>query len=290
METTNQAVKLSHQVTQDGITLQVFTWPLQPQQSLKTGIIIVHGVGEHARRYDHVVPWFQANGYEVRLYDQRGFGASGGKRGDIPHAMSLVEDLQLIFDEYAKELANRGVIRAPLVLGHSMGGVVVGRAVTGSYIQPSGMILSSPGFIPRISGLQRALAKTAILVTPHLQVPHGLKLEKVSHVQAVIDHLKRDPLNHDKVTPTLVNFMLDEGPVAIQAAKHLRVPTLLLIAGDDHLVDPDGGRQFYQNIPEGLATLVVYAGRYHEIFNEDTATQAQIQGDINKWLSELITS
>lgn len=279
---------LSQIMAPGGVNLQVYTWKVADMLPLKAGIIIVHGVGEHSRRYDHVAGWFLELGIEVRLYDQRGFGTSGGARGDIPGKMSLVEDLQLVFNSYKQELEQRGISIPPLVLGHSMGGAVVASAVTAGYISPAAMILSSPGLIPKMAAWQKLAVKVSLFINPHLKVPHGLALDKVSHVDAVVEQLKSDPLNHDKVSPALVNFMVEEGLKSIHAANRVNIPCLLLVAGDDYLVNPDGARRFYQNLKPGIGMMQVFAGKYHEIFNEDDATRQEAKQFIQEWIKHVL--
>ena len=47
-------------------------------------VLLVHGLGEHAGRYDHVARRLNGWGFAVRGYDQYGHGESGGVRGALP--------------------------------------------------------------------------------------------------------------------------------------------------------------------------------------------------------------
>jgi alpha-beta hydrolase superfamily lysophospholipase len=51
-------------------------------------ILLVHGLGEHARRYDALADVLTDVGWRVSAYDQIGHGQSPGRRGDqgIDHA------------------------------------------------------------------------------------------------------------------------------------------------------------------------------------------------------------
>jgi alpha-beta hydrolase superfamily lysophospholipase len=57
-----------------------------------------------------------------------------------------------------------------------------------------------------------------------------------------------------------------------------------MVAGDDHLVDPEGAREFYEALPPGVGTLHWYDGLYHEIFNEREPDRARVLGDLTAWL------
>jgi len=61
--------------TQDGLTLRTATW--QPEGDPHRGMLIVHGLGEHLGRWEHVGRFFADRGYEVAAFDLRGHGESG---------------------------------------------------------------------------------------------------------------------------------------------------------------------------------------------------------------------
>ena len=71
----------------DGENLALYRWPHEdsskepaPKDATPRGVVLlVHGLGEHAGRYDAVASILRSWGFEVRGYDQRGHGQSGGK-------------------------------------------------------------------------------------------------------------------------------------------------------------------------------------------------------------------
>jgi len=60
------------------------------------------------------------------------------------------------------------------------------------------------------------------------------------------------------------------------------VPTLLLYAGDDRLVDPAGSRAFADAAPRELVTSHCFDGAFHEIFNE--ADAQPVFDALQRWL------
>jgi alpha-beta hydrolase superfamily lysophospholipase len=62
------------------------------------------------------------------------------------------------------------------------------------------------------------------------------------------------------------------------------VPTLLLVAGDDHLVRPEGARRFHARLAEGVGTLHEYPALYHEIFQELAPDRVRVLADLATWL------
>jgi alpha-beta hydrolase superfamily lysophospholipase len=270
----------------DGTRLVERTWRPRADVARAGSMLLVHGVGEHAMRYAHVASTLTALGIVVRAYDQRGFGASDGRRGAIPHDDALLDDARDRYDALARAMQAEGDGRAPFVLGHSMGGCVVARAVTGGWIAaPRAMVLSSPGLVPRINAAERLAARVGGRLVPNVQIPHGLPLDRLSHDPAVEASVRSDPLAHDRVTPRLVRFMLEAGERAIADAARCRVPTLLLVAGEeDRFVRPDGARRFHAALPAGVGTLREYPELWHEVLQERASDRERVLADLVAWL------
>ncbi len=268
----------------DGTLVLQRTWTLRRGVARRGSVLLVHGLGEHSGRYDHVARRLNELGLVVRGFDQRGFGGSGGAKGTIPSRTSLLADAAQMFDRLRSDSEREGDATTPFLVGHSMGGCVVARAVTGWWIVPRGMVLSSPALIPRLEWWERLAARAGSRLAPHVRLPHGLPLDRLSRDPAVLDALLTDPLAHDRVTPRLVDFMVDAGRKAIHDAPACRVPTLLLVSGSDELVSPEGAVEFYQRLPGGVGTLRVYPELFHEVFNELPEDRAIVLDDLAAWL------
>jgi alpha-beta hydrolase superfamily lysophospholipase len=65
-------------------------------------------------------------------------------------------------------------------------------------------------------------------------------------------------------------------------AGSLEIPALLLVAGDDRLVNAEGSKRFFARLPAGLGQMHVYEGMYHEVFNELDAQRPF--ADLRAWL------
>ena len=63
--------------TPDGETLAIHAWPLAPGGVARGVVVLVHGIGEHAGRYDAVAKRLNDWGFAVRGYDHFGHGRSG---------------------------------------------------------------------------------------------------------------------------------------------------------------------------------------------------------------------
>ena len=265
----------------DGQPLCVHDWPL-PQA--RGGVLIVHGLGEHAGRYDRLARWLNAQGWAVRSYDQRGHGLSPGPRGVLNHPDDLLADLSVVHADYARALG-----AAPLLLGHSMGGLVALRAVLDERVTPPALVLSSPALRSHASpGLQRLAAALAHLL-PNLRLRNGLDLERLSHDPQVAAAYRDDALCHDHVSPRLADFIFRAGASCIADAGRLETSTLLLVAGDDALVDASGSRDFSAAAAHTKRlTTRYFAALYHELFNEAEPGRGQVLMQLEDWLGKMV--
>jgi alpha-beta hydrolase superfamily lysophospholipase len=256
------------------------SWPVPAGTEVRGSIVIVHGLGEHSGRYELLGRHLAALGYTVLGYDLRGHGASPGARGGLSSPEELLDDLRAVF-----ATAGSAGGRAPFLLGHSMGGAVAARAVTDGVVAPRGLILSSPALRLLLTRAQLGLLAAALRVAPDRAVPNRLPLEKLSHDPAIVAAYRADPAVHDRVTPRLTRFLLDAGVAARRDAARCTVPTLLLVSGQDGLVDARGAREFAAALPPGVGTLHVYDDLYHELFNELEPGRGRVLADLAAWLA-----
>ncbi len=261
----------------DGQVLQLRCWPVS---GAAQGLLIVHGLGEHSGRHGHLAAWFNARGIDVRAYDQRGHGRSNGARGGLHRSDDLLTDLVAVYADYARHFE-----RPPLLLGHSMGGLVAACAVLDGRVEPSALVLSSPALRSHASGAVRILAHGLACILPDLPMRSGLRLEGLTHDVAVIAAYRNDPLCHRRITPRLADFIFRAGAACIDDAASLAVSTLLLVAGADQLVDPTGSHDFaVAAAPGGYLTTHVFDGLYHELFNEAEPARGQVIARLGDWL------
>ncbi len=269
--------------THDSLDLQLREWSLEDARGT---VLMVHGLGEHIGRYAHVATQLMRCGRRVVGYDRRGHGASGGARGGLNHADDLLHDLAGVIDTVRERHPG------PLVLlGHSLGGLVAARMVSGGLEVPQpawhrrvdALVLSSPALDPGMSRAQKRLLAVLGLLAPSFVLGNGLKSEWLSHDAAVVKAYVDDPQVHDRITPRLARFIVDAGEAVLGHAARWRVPTLLLYAGADRCVAPRGSAAFAAASPRGIVTAQVFAALHHEIFNEPE--QVEVFAALTRWLS-----
>ncbi len=257
--------------TADGLALVLRHWP-GPAESAAPPVLIVHGLGEHAGRYDPLARALNAAGHAVSAYDQRGHGQSPGARGVIPAADSLCADLACVIDVLRGAHAGR----TPLLLGHSLGGLVAARFVAESLAarpaawqrEVPALVLSSPALDAGLHAGQRLLLALLGRLAPALAVHNGLQPAWISRDPAVVQAYRQDPLVHDRVCARLVRFIVDGGEQVRALAPRWRTPTLLQWAGADRCVAPAGSAAFAAGAPPAVVQPQAWPGLAHELYNE----------------------
>jgi alpha-beta hydrolase superfamily lysophospholipase len=270
----------------DGTAIFLREWAVPDAVARRGSVLLVHGLGEHSGRYAHVAEMLAAMGLHVRGYDHRGHGESPGDRGAIPHPAALLDELRAVFEDLDAGGRAAGDTAAPFLLGHSLGGTTAARAATGGWVTPRGLILSSPALRVSPNPVESGLLAVARRLAPDRGLPNRLPVGKLSHDPREVAAYKADGLNHDRITPRLYDFLVDAGAAARRDAAAFTVPTLLLVAGADAIVDARGARELSAALPPGVGTLHWYDGLYHELFNEREPDRTLVLDDLAVWLEE----
>jgi alpha-beta hydrolase superfamily lysophospholipase len=263
--------------TRDGTRLHLHHWPLPEPRGIA---LITHGLGEHGGRHAALARWLNVRGWNVVAWDQRGHGRSEGPRGALRSPQDPVADLEEVIREVNPD-------RQPLLLiGHSAGGAFAARFTLEHPGLVDALVLSSPAFAADLSPWQRVLLAFGNLCAPSLAQASGLDPEFISHDRDVVRAYREDPLVHNRVTARLASAILNAGRAAVDAAPAWRVPTLLLYAGDDHLVAPRGSDAFAAAAPRDVVDVERFDALYHEIFNEGQAA-APVFARLERWMAAL---
>ncbi|MFJ5380237.1 lysophospholipase [Cupriavidus sp. CER94] len=271
----------SRQRMRDGTELLLRTWLPDPQQfpePLGT-VLLVHGLAEHSGRYPHVAAALCALGLRVRAYDHRGHGASGGPRMVVPHPDSYLDDLAEIHDAAVRQWHE-----LPIVLGHSMGGLVAARFATARVRPIRALILSSPALALKLSNTMLTLHRVLLALVPHMRVPNPIDAHLLSHDPEVARAYRTDPLVQGSIRASVLESFLRGMAQAQADAPRLEVPMLMLVGGADRIVDPQGSRTFFGHAPEGLREMAWFETGFHEIFNEAEPLRGAVFAALTDWL------
>ena len=263
----------------DGVRIVYDVWT--PDATPRGVVILSHGFGEHARRYDHVAQRFGRDGLLTYALDHRGHGRSGGKRVLVKDISEFTGDFDTLVGIATHE--HPGVPR--IVLGHSMGGGIVFAYGVEHPDNYDLMVLSGPAVAAQtaVSPLLARLAKTIGAIAPGLPLQQ-LDAGAVSRDPAVVDAYNTDPLvYHGKVPGGIARVLMLVGETMPQRAASLAAPLLVVHGSDDHLIPVEGSRQLVAAVGSSDVELKVYPGLYHEVFNEPE--QDQVLDDVVSWIN-----
>lgn len=246
-------------------------------------LVIAHGLGEHSGRYENVVNRLLPANYSLWIPDHRGHGQSAGKRGHVLNFEQYLLDLRLVV-EMAREGLPGG--RKVFLLGHSMGGLIALYFAQHNPDLIDGVIASSPGLgmVIKVPAVKNVLGQVMSFIWPGLSFGNELDATKISRDESVVNAYQNDPLVHDRVSARWFTEMLSTMEEVNRQASHLHLPILMQVAGDDHLVNAQSSKQFFENLTAADKTLHVYDGLYHEIYNELDEDRQKVLGDLESWL------
>jgi alpha-beta hydrolase superfamily lysophospholipase len=252
-----------------------------PDITPRAVVVLSHGLGEHARRYDHVARRFGEDGMVTYALDHRGHGRSGGKRVQVKDISEYTGDFDTLVGTATKE--HPGCTR--IVLGHSMGGGIVFAYGVERPDNYELMVLSGPAVAAdaAVPPPLAVVAKTLGAIAPGLPV-QDLDVSAISRDPAVVAAYNTDPLvHHGKVPAGIARTLLLIGETMPQRAAALTAPLLVVHGAEDRLISVDGSRRLVEAVRSSDAELKVYPGLYHEVFNEPE--RYQVLDDVVSWIT-----
>ena len=136
--------RIGYWTAPDGWKLRRFDWPAQAPRGR---MLFQTGRGDIFEKDLETFAHLHASGWSVTAFDWRGQGGSGRLSSDphVGHASDygvFDADLAAFWSDWSAEDAGHGLPR--VILGHSMGGMMVMRALADRSIQPDAAILVAP--------------------------------------------------------------------------------------------------------------------------------------------------
>lgn len=262
-----------------GVRIVYDVW--MPEVAPRAVLVLAHGFGEHARRYDHVARRFGAAGLVTYALDHRGHGRSGGKRVLVRDIHEYTTDFDTLVGIATRE--HHGL--KCIVVGHSMGGGIVFAYGVERPDNYDLMVLSGPAVAAQdqVSPLLALAAKVLGVIVPGLPAQE-LDADAVSRDPEVVAAYRNDPLvYHGKVPAGVGRALLQVGETMPQRAPALTAPLLVVHGSDDRLIPVAGSRRLVESVGSADVELKVYPGLYHEVFNEPE--RDQVLDDVVGWIT-----
>jgi alpha-beta hydrolase superfamily lysophospholipase len=263
-----------------GVRIVYDVWT--PDTPLRAVVVLSHGLGEYARRYDHVAQRFGQDGLVTYALDHRGHGRSDGKRMLVRDISEFTGD----FDTLVGIAKREHPALKCIVLGHSMGGGIVFAYGVERPDNYDLMVLSAPAVAAQelVNPLMAFAAKGLGVLLPGVPVQE-LDVDAISRDPTVVAAYKSDPLvYHGKVPFGIGRALLQVGETMPQRAPALHAPLLVVHGSDDRLIPLGGSRRLVECVGSTDVELKVYPGLYHEVFNEPE--RDHVLDDVVSWITK----
>jgi len=252
----------------DGNCLQGYAWA-PAEGAPRAVLVVVHGLGDHARRYGALAQALNAQGVAVLAQDHRGHAGSGGARQRIDSVEQAAADVELALREAARRWPGAMVV----LHGHSFGGLLVTH-LAATTAQPLAGVVVSSAALQRPAGVsdgQLAVVRTLSALAPSLGLD-PLDPAKVVREPAAQAALAADPLIAREKLPARTIAALLTGVDAVQPKlATVRQPLLVLHGGADTLTPPAGSRALHERAASAEKTLRLYDAARHDLLHEPEA-------------------
>jgi alpha-beta hydrolase superfamily lysophospholipase len=250
-------------------------------------IIISHGFAEHGGCYRRVAEAFGARlEVDVIAVDYRGHGRSPGRRGVVRRFDDLVGDLASVVEWTRRQLPD--VPR--FLLAHSNGGQVALRFVLDGNSSIDVMVVANPAVrvsVP-ISPSKLRLGRFLGMVAPWMTLRGDSRTDVLTRDPEIQEEHRADPLRHNRMSPPLFFGMVAGGEMLMARAAEIRVPLLMVLGGQDTVIDPGTSREFFDRLGSDDKTLLFYPKMLHEPLND--LGREQVIEDMVRWLEPRLPS
>lgn len=253
--------------------------PVLPRAS----VVLVHGLGSHSALFWPMVQHLLDENYSVYTFDLRGHGRSQGQRGYINRWSEFRDDLR----QFLHRVSLQSRHCPCFLLGHSLGAAIALDYALRFPDTIQGLMLTAPAVSSQgISPLKMQVGKLLSLLWPRFSLNTGLRRQPPSRDAALNQTYVQDPLRHTRGTARLSTEFLRTNRHTWEHLEQLKLPTLMLQGTADSVAPVAVTRQFFDQISSRVKTLYIYAGAYHEIWND--INRAQVMADLSRWLEQTL--
>jgi alpha-beta hydrolase superfamily lysophospholipase len=242
---------------------------------------VVHGLGEHAGRYDRFARGMAVHHMGTFAVDLRGHGQSPGQRGHVDSWSQWTDEVAA----FVKHVGN--VVDGEVVpVGHSFGGAaLLSTVLAGKLPKTKRFIVSSPALKVKVAvpAWKIKLGTAASRVVPRLALDNEVDPKLLSRNPEVVEAYRTDPLVHGKISSRLYTEWQSATKEILDHAGDIKIPFLILAGTDDGLIDPEGSKALHDRA-RSMSELRLLQGRYHEPFND--RDNEEVFTLISTWLAK----
>jgi alpha-beta hydrolase superfamily lysophospholipase len=281
----------------DGTQLAGYRWAPQDGQTTAGVVVLVHGMGEHIRRYDHVADALTSQGFMVYGHDHRGHGASLAATNEPGHLgrngwRALVGDLNLVVARARSDHPDLPVV----MVAHSMGSFAAQQFLLDHGSSVDAVALTGTAAVDLLEpslDLSGDLELSAFNAAFH---PARTDFDWLSRDESIVDAYIADPLCGFGLDTASLKDMFAGARRLADPAEMARIPRDLPLYVAVGQRDPvNAGLILMWTLVDryraaGLddVTVRVYDEGRHEILNE--INRAEVIDDLLQWLRRCVSA
>ncbi|CAD8063637.1 unnamed protein product [Paramecium sonneborni] len=242
--------------------LNLYTTYCIPQNPIAT-IVILHGYGDHSGRYFHVADEYAKYGFQVILYDQRGFGNSGGIRShaDIKQMHQDLECILLTIERSQSIFLQCQSLGAAVGLSFCISNpslIIQGVIVVNPYIQ----------FAKKYGFFKKMLLTLMNKIIPGLMVNSYIDYGHCSKNNNVIKSVAEDSLVQPFMSIGMAYNILQLDSYILPHAHQFTQPLLILHGKEDKVASHMNSVELYRESGSKDKTLKLFDKGFHELQND----------------------
>lgn len=238
-------------------------------------VVLIPGIVSHGGWYLHTCRFLASRGCEVHAVDRRGSGLNMAARGDALGREQWLCDMEAYLRQWPDG-------RLAIVLGISWGGKLVAALARHCPDLIGGTGLLCPGLYAQQQAnvAQQFLLRTAKrLGFGRMPIPIPLRDPRLfTDTPRWQAYIRDDPFTLRTITIRWAVADLDLNAFARSAAKSMRAPTLLMLAGRERIVNNERTRGFFSDIAANDKQCIEYATAAHTL---------EFEPDPSAYLNEL---
>lgn len=244
-------------------------------------VACIHGIQSHAGWYTGSCQALSRAGFETCFMDRRGSGQNTADRGHCQGYVQLCDDLA----RFIAELRRRHPGLPVTLLAISWGGKLAVATLKEHPDLVENLVLMCPGWFAKVAPTLRE--KLAIgwsfLLWPKRLINVPLSDPALfTATPSWQQFLREDPLSIRRATArTLMSSRLLDSVIS-DAPSKISVPSLLMLAGNDRIIDNDQTERYFSTFASQSKTVLRYADAHHTL--EFEPDREAIFADLISWL------
>jgi acylglycerol lipase len=284
----------------DGRRLAVRVW--RTAEPVLARVVFLHGITSHGGWYEPVACHLAAAGFDVHFLDRRGSGLNGERPGNVDDWRTWVDDVAVYLKAGATEVCESRIAlagdangktnadRLPTMLcGISWGGKLAPAVARRHASLVDAVVLICPGiYSPFLPGL----VKRTVLAAPApvrlqercVKIPLR-RPELFTDTPRWRGFIGQDPLALRSVTWRFAQEDRRLTRYARESAPFLHMPVLMMLAGQDRIVDNVRTRLFFGRVAGHHKTLIEYPGAGHTLEFEPDPMPYFV--DLTDWIARI---